>query len=86
MNPYDIVFYPLISEKTVSMMERENKLVFIVSRKADKKTIKSAVEQLYQVEVDRVTVLIQPDGKKRAFVKLREEYLADEVATKMGVF
>ncbi len=86
MNPYDIVFYPLISEKTVSMMERENKLVFIVSRKADKNTIKSAVEQLYQVEVDRVTVLIQPDGKKRAFVKLREEYLADEVATKMGVF
>ncbi len=86
MNPYDIVFYPLISEKTVSMMERENKLVFIVSRKADKETIKSAVEQLYQVEVDRVTVLIQPDGKKRAFVKLREEYLADEVATKMGVF
>lgn len=86
MNPYDIVFYPLISEKTVSMMERENKLVFIVSRKADKKMIKSAVEQLYQVEVDRVTVLIQPDGNKRAFVKLREEYLADEVATKMGVF
>jgi large subunit ribosomal protein L23 len=86
MNPYDIVFYPLISEKTVSMMERENKLVFIVSRKADKATVKSAVEQLYQVEVDRVTLLIQPDGKKRAFVKLREEYLADEVATKMGVF
>ncbi|MCC7569143.1 MAG: 50S ribosomal protein L23 [Candidatus Methanofastidiosa archaeon] len=86
MNPYDVVLYPLISEKTVSMMERENKLVFIVTRKASKNEIKGAVEKLYKVEVSDVSVLIQPDGKKRAFVKLREEYLADEVATKMGVF
>lgn len=86
MGPYDIVYYPLITEKTVSMMERENKLVFIVSRKAKKVDIKDAIEKLYEVEVEKVAVLIQPDGKKRAHVKLREEYLADEVATKMGVF
>jgi len=86
MEPYGVVLFPLITEKTVSMMERENKLVFIVSRKADKQDIKDAVEKLYEVEVEKVSALIQPDGKKRAFVKLREEYLADEVATKMGVF
>jgi len=86
MDPYDIVFYPLVTEKTVSMMERENKLVFIVSRKSNRTEIKTAVERLYEVEVEKVSVLIQPDGKKRAFVKLKEEYLADEVATKMGVF
>ncbi|MBN1785829.1 MAG: 50S ribosomal protein L23 [Candidatus Methanofastidiosa archaeon] len=86
MDPYDIVFYPLITEKTVSMMEKENKLVFIVSRKAKKPDIKDAIEKLYEIEVERLSVLIQPDGRKRALVKLREEYLADEVATKMGVF
>ncbi|HOP09055.1 MAG TPA: 50S ribosomal protein L23 [Candidatus Methanofastidiosa archaeon] len=86
MEPYDVVLYPLITEKTVSMMERENKLVFIVSRVAKRPEIKEAVEKMYEVEVDKVSVLIQPDGSKRAFVKLREEYLADEVATKMGVF
>lgn len=86
MDPYNIVYYPLISEKTVGMMERENKLVFIVSRRANKEEIKEAIENLYEVEIKKISVMIQPDGKKRAFVRLREEYLADEVATKMGVF
>ncbi|HHN81064.1 MAG TPA: 50S ribosomal protein L23 [Methanomicrobia archaeon] len=86
MDPYNIVYYPLISEKTVGMMERENKLVFIVSRRANKEEIKEAIENLYEVEIEKISVMIQPDGKKRAFVRLREEYLADEVATKMGVF
>ncbi|MHC1605375.1 MAG: 50S ribosomal protein L23 [Candidatus Methanofastidiosia archaeon] len=86
MDPYDIVFYPLVTEKTVSMMEKENKLVFIVSRRAKRTDIKEAIEKLYEVEIEKISILIQHDGKKRAFVKLREEYLADEVATKMGVF
>jgi large subunit ribosomal protein L23 len=86
MDPYNIVYYPLISEKTVGMMERENKLVFIVSRRANKEEIKEAIENLYEVEIEKISVMIQPDGKKRAFVRLMEEYLADEVATKMGVF
>ncbi len=86
MDPFDIVFYPLITEKTVAMMEKENKLVFIVSRKANKIDIRDAVEKLYEVEVEKICVMIHTDGKKRAYVKLREEYLADEVATKMGVF
>jgi large subunit ribosomal protein L23 len=68
------------------MMERENKLVFIVSRRANKEEIKEAIENLYEVEIEKISVMIQPDGKKRAFVRLMEEYLADEVATKMGVF
>jgi len=86
MDPYDILVYPLITEKNVTMMESENKLVFIVRRNAKKIEIKKSVEELYEVEVAEVNTMILPDGRKKAYVKLKEEYLADEVATKIGVF
>ncbi|MFQ6087418.1 MAG: 50S ribosomal protein L23 [Candidatus Methanofastidiosia archaeon] len=85
-DPQSIVYHPLISEQTVALMEKDNVLVFIVSQKASKKEIKSAVEQLYEVEVLKVSCSITPDGRKKAYVRLQEEYLADEVATKIGVF
>ena len=86
MDPYDILAYPLITEKNVTMMESENKLAFIVRRNTKKIEIKKAVEELYEVEVAEVNTMILPDGRKKAYVKLKEEYLADEVATKIGVF
>lgn len=86
MDPYDILIHPLITEKNVTMMENENKLAFIVRRNAKKIEIKKSVEELYEVEVAEVNTMILPDGRKKAYVKLKEEYLADEVATKIGVF
>jgi large subunit ribosomal protein L23 len=86
MDPYDILMYPLITEKNVTMMEEENKLGFIVRRTAKKRAIKRAIEALYEVEVASINTMILPDGRKKAYVRLKEEYLADEVATKIGVF
>jgi large subunit ribosomal protein L23 len=86
VDPYAIVKHPLITEQTVASMDKDNILVFIVERKASKKDIKKAIEELYEVELVSVNTLILPDGRKKAYVKLREEYLADEVATKIGVF
>ncbi|KYK33359.1 MAG: 50S ribosomal protein L23 [Theionarchaea archaeon] len=85
-DPYSIVKHPLITEQTVALMDQNNVLVFIVDRKASKKEIMKAVEELYEVELLSINTLILPDGRKKAYVKLREEYLADEVATKIGVF
>ncbi len=67
------------------MVEQENKLVFIVDLKAGKYDIKKAVEELYEVEVDKVNVLITPDSEKKAFVKLRPDYKAVDVAIKLGI-
>ncbi len=86
VDPYAIVKHPLITEQTVASMDKDNILVFIVERKASKKDIKKAIEELYEVELVSVNTLILSDGRKKAYVKLREEYLADEVATKIGVF
>ncbi|MEA1994003.1 MAG: 50S ribosomal protein L23 [Euryarchaeota archaeon] len=86
MDPHDILMYPLITEKNVTMMEEENKLVFAVRRTAEKPAIKRAIEVLYEVEVASINTMVLPNGQKKVYVRLKEEYLADEVATKIGVF
>jgi ribosomal protein uL23 len=85
-NPHDVIVHPLITEKTVATMERDNILTFIVTMGSNKQDIYTAVEELYEVEVEKVSTTILSSGKKKAYVKLKEEYPADEVATKIGVF
>lgn len=85
-NPHDVIVHPLITEKSVATMERDNILTFIVTMGSNKQDIYNAVEELYEVEVEKVSTTILSSGKKKAYVKLKEEYPADEVATKIGVF
>ena len=85
MEPTEVIFYPLMTESASLMVEKDNKLMFIVNVKADKSDVKLAVEQLYEVKVNKVTVLITPQGEKKAFVKLKPEYKASDVAIKLGI-
>ena len=85
MDSNDVIYYPLMTESASLMVEKDNKLIFIVDVKAGKSDVKRAVEQLYEVKVDRVTVLITPQGEKKAFVKLNTEYKASDVAIKLGI-
>jgi len=74
-----------MTEVTSRLIETENKLVFIVNIKATKSDIKRAVEELYDVKVEKVNVTITPEGQKKAFVKLHPEYKAADVAIKLGI-
>lgn len=85
MDPNKTIFYPLMTESASLMVEKDNKLMFIVNLKAGKNDVRKAVEQLYEVKVDRVTLLITPHGEKKAFVKLKPEYKASDVAIKLGI-
>jgi large subunit ribosomal protein L23 len=85
MDPYAVILYPLMTESASLMVEKENKLVFVVNLKAAKKDVERAVEELYEVEVEKVNVLITPSGEKKAFVKLHPDYKAVDVAIKLGI-
>ena len=85
MNPHDVILYPLMTEAASRMIETENKLVFIVNMKAGKADVKRAVEELYEVAVEKVNILITPKGEKKAFVKLHPDYKASDVAIRLGV-
>ena len=85
MDPYEVVLYPVMTEVTSRILETENKLVFVVNTAATKGDIKRAVEELYEVAVEKVNVAITPKGKKKAFVKLHPDYKAVDVAIKLGI-
>ena len=85
MDPAEVIFYPLMTEAASLMVEKDNKLIFVVNVKAGKSDVKKAVEELYEVKVDKITMLITPKGEKKAFVKLKPEYKASDVAIKLGI-
>ena len=66
-------------------MERLNRLEFVVRRRATKREIKHAFEELYNVKVDKVNTRICKDGK-HAIIKLSEKYSAEEIGTRIGIF
>jgi large subunit ribosomal protein L23 len=85
MEPTEVIFYPLMTESASLMVEKDNKIIFVVSLKAGKADIKKAVEQLYEVKVDKIHTLITSQGEKKAFVKLAPEFKASDVAIKLGI-
>jgi large subunit ribosomal protein L23 len=85
MQPHDVIKYPMMTERSVNMIENENKLIFIVNREADKDDIAKAVKELYEVEAETVRTLITRQGEKKAFVKLKAGFSASEVAIKLGI-
>ena len=85
MDSYNIIKYPLSTEKSIRLMETENQLIFIVNKKATKKEIKKAIEDMFKVEVDDVNTFIDPDGGKRAYVKFSAKNPAIDIATQMGL-
>jgi large subunit ribosomal protein L23 len=85
MDSNEVIFYPLMTESASLMVEKDNKLIFVVNLKAGKSDVKRAVEELYEVKVAKVTMLITPHGEKKAFVKLNPEYKASDVAIKLGI-
>ncbi|MGI0078768.1 MAG: 50S ribosomal protein L23 [Nitrososphaerales archaeon] len=87
MRPEDalqIVLRPYVTEKTFDMLERQNKIVFLVSNKASKQSIKQAVQTLYDVKVQTVNTAITVTGKK-AYVRLSTESSASDLASKLGL-
>ncbi len=85
MNITEVIDFPMMTESASLMVEKDNKLIFIVNKKAGKADIKRAVEVLYEVKVKKVNLLITPQGVKKAYVKLTPEYRASDVAIKLGI-
>tara|TARA_Y100000310_G_scaffold116418_2_gene115118 strand:+ start:1504 stop:1761 length:258 start_codon:yes stop_codon:yes gene_type:complete len=84
MDSYKIVKYPLSTEKSIRLMESQNKLIFVVDIDADKNIIKNAIEDMFKVKVDNVKTYVQK-GEKRAYVRFSNENPAIDIATQLGL-
>jgi large subunit ribosomal protein L23 len=85
MDPWRVLKYPYTTEKTIQLAERENKIVFIVDKKANKEKIKTAFEKVFEVKVQKINTEITFHGDKKAFIKLKPEFKAADVAVKLGI-
>ena len=84
-DPYQIVLFPLSTEKSIRQIEFDNKLVFVVHSRATKTDVKKAVETLFKVKVAKVNIHNSFKGQKRAYVRLSAESLASDVSADLGL-
>ena len=82
---FDILKYPLATEKAVRAIEAENTLIFVVAKAATKSQIKWAIEKEYKVKVSNVRTLNDMKGIKKAYVRLDPSTLAVDVTSKLGL-
>lgn len=65
MNLHDVIQRPIVTEKSAIAREEANIATFRVDPAATKSEIRRAVEELFEVKVERVRTLNQPGKKKR---------------------
>ena len=85
MDPYDIIYHPYVTEKTMNMMEKDNALELVVKRRANKPQIKKAVEKMFEVKVKDVNTRITKKGK-HAIVTFMPEFKAEDIGMRIGIF
>jgi large subunit ribosomal protein L23 len=75
---------PIVTEKAVMLIEAQNVLTFKVEKGKKKEEIKKEVEEFFDVKVEKIRTLVR-GNHKYAYVKLKKEFPAIDVATKLGL-
>ena len=77
-------FKPIVTEKAVMLIESQNTLEFETEKEKTKTEIKKEIENLFKIKVSKMRTLVQ-GNKKYVYVKLKKEFPAIDVATKLGL-
>ena len=83
-NLHSIILRTYITEKTLNLIEKENKLTFIVADSAKKDDVKQAIKIMYESDVRDVNLFRTIRGKK-AIIRLTKDDEARQLATKLGL-
>ena len=82
---YDIVKRVIVSEKATRLAEFENKLIFEVERGATKPIIKLLIENEFGKPVKSVNTVNSISGKKQAIVTFKNEGVASDLSSELGL-
>jgi len=93
LSKYDIIRKPVVSDKASTLLKKNKQVVLQVHAKANKQEIAKAIEQLFEVKVEKVRIIIRKGkvkkfkripfrrtDKKKAIVTLKEGYSFDKLA------
>jgi len=75
---------PLTTEKAVMLIESQNVLTFRTEKERTKTEIKKEIEELFDVKIEKIRVLVR-NNKKYVYAKLKKEFPAIDLATKLGM-
>lgn len=64
-NPRDIIFEPVVSEKSYDLVADKNMYTFIVDPRSNKTEIKQAIEKIFDVKVVSVNTMNRKGKRKR---------------------
>lgn len=65
VSPREVIKRPIVTEKSLRLRDEENKYVFEVDKRANKNTVKKAVEEIFNVRVKKVHIMnIKPKPKR----------------------
>jgi large subunit ribosomal protein L23 len=69
LHPSEVLIRPVVSEKSYEQITK-NQYTFKVHKDAHKTQIRQAVEELFEVKVERVNIVkVQPKPKRRGLIK-----------------
>ena len=69
LHPNEVLLAPIVSEKSYSLID-DNKYSFRIHSDAHKTQVRQAVEELFDVKVERVNIVkVQPKPKRRGMIR-----------------
>ncbi len=81
---YDKILSPLVTEKSTNLSE-QNKIIFKVNKKANKKNLKNNIEKIFKVNVTKINIInkksrikttrgkkVRVKGFKKAIITLKK--------------
>ena len=72
MDPHQVIIRPVISEKSYNLIENEGQYTFQVDQRANKNQITRAVENAFDVRVDKVnTAYVKSKPKRQGLTRGR---------------
>ena len=91
VHDFDVIIEPVITERTMSLMQEQNKVTVRVSGKANRADVKKAFEKVFGVKVTQVNIVNVPakettrggrykgriSGFKKAVVTVKEGQAID---------
>ena len=75
--------YPLSTEKALNMIDKNNTISYIVDLRSNKQDIKKEFEDTFGVKVVSVNTEITLKNTKRAYIRLKPEFKASDIARKL---
>jgi len=75
---------PIVTEKAVMAIESQNILAFETEKEKTKTEIKNEIENLFKIKISKIRTRIH-GNKKYVYVKLKKEFPAIDIATKLGL-